>query len=213
MRIFRGSTVCASFRLSGLTFLLGLIGTASTLAAPFNVSSDQTLSEDTTASYDSISVSNGAVLTIGGGSGITVTGAVTVTGNSSIVFAGKNVDAQVDGEWQGEGSSLTAASVTVDAGSAIHADGQGYTSGKGPGRASTAVPIQPARATAGSERSLPGRSAAGLWIDARTRRSWLGVRGLWCRTYGGGAIRLIVSGHTDSQRTPFGRRDDCRYQS
>ena len=129
-----------SLRPWNLTILLAGLP-ACLIAAPLNVSSSTDLPEDTVATYDNIAVSGGATLTIGGGSAITVTGAVTVSGNSFIVFAGKNVDAKIDDEWQGVGSSLSAASVTVDAGSAIHADGQGYPSvplssfnmGTGPG--------------------------------------------------------------------------------
>ncbi|MEZ5278474.1 MAG: RHS repeat-associated core domain-containing protein [Opitutaceae bacterium] len=172
---------------------LALVGSTNTLAAPLNVTTDLDLPEDSAASYDSISVSNGAVLTIGGGSDITVTGAVTVTGNASIVFAGKNVDAQVGGEWLGEGSSLTAASVTVASGSTIHADGQGYLSGLGPGGpgvgANTTGASHGGRATGtasllkpvyGSMRQpLDLGSAAGVYAST---------------TAGGGAIRLVVSG-------------------
>ncbi len=83
----------------------------------------------------SLTVQNGALLTIGGGSTVTVSGGVVVTGNSSIVLQSSNNTAQVNGVWAGQGVTVNAGSVEVDAGSAINADGQGYLPGAGPGGA------------------------------------------------------------------------------
>ena len=164
--------------------------------APLNVSSDQTIPEDSTASYDSVSVSNGAVLTIGGGSGITVTGAVNVTGNSSIVFAGKNAGAQVGGEWVGEGSSLTAASVTVDSGSAIHADGQGYTTGLGPGGGGIVYNLGGPGGSYGGVGTTENPALQTMGYGSMLEPTDLGSAGspAGSTTLGGGAIRLEVSG-------------------
>ena len=61
--------------------LVGLAQVPGLVAAPLSVTSDTNLPEDTIGGYDSISVSSGATLTIGGGCEINVTGAVMVTGN------------------------------------------------------------------------------------------------------------------------------------
>jgi hypothetical protein len=86
-----------------------------------------------TYNVTSLTVENGAVLTIGGGSTLTATGAITVTASSSIVLQSINNAAQVNGTWQGVGVTLNAASVEVDSGSSINADGQGYVASAGPG--------------------------------------------------------------------------------
>ena len=88
---------------------------------------------------DSTNVTNAGRLTIGGGSALAVTNAVTATGNSTILLQGMNGSAQVNGQWQGQGVSLTVGNVQVDAGSSINADAQGYAGnncsgpGSGPG--------------------------------------------------------------------------------
>ncbi|MEO6924917.1 MAG: hypothetical protein ABI142_13910, partial [Bryocella sp.] len=87
----------------------------------------------TTATYNSITLQNGATMTIGGGSNITVAGALVVTANSTIVAQSLNNTAKVSGAWIGSGVTLNAGSVQVDAGSSINADGQGYVAQAGPG--------------------------------------------------------------------------------
>ena len=64
-----------------------------------------------------------------------MTAGVTVTGNSNLVLQGLNTTAQVSGAWQGAGVTINAASIQVDSGSTINADGQGYVAGAGPGGA------------------------------------------------------------------------------
>ena len=102
-----------------------------------------TFSPDTTATFGAITVSNGAPLTIGGNVSLTLTGALTITGNSTVYVQSKNNTGMVGGVWAGEGSTIQAASIQVDSGSSINADGQGYSGGlinpgKGPGGASGA---------------------------------------------------------------------------
>lgn len=126
-----------------------LIALSLLVRAPSKVTSDVELPEDTIASYDCISASSGAISTLGGGSSVAVSGAVSVTGNSFIVFAVKNVDALVNGEWVETGATLNAASVSVAPGSTIDADGRGYlVSGTGLG-------AEPSRPT-----SLPSTNGA-----------------------------------------------------
>ena len=104
-----------------------------------NITAQFFVSPGTTATYNSITVNNGGTLTIGGGSNVTVTNGVLVTGNSSIVLQSQNNAAEVSGQWQGVGVAINAATLEVDSGSSISADGQGYLGsgcngpGSGPG--------------------------------------------------------------------------------
>jgi len=86
-----------------------------------------------TYQLESLTVNSGVTLTIAGGSTVNVSGTVLVTGASTILLQGKNTTAQVAGQWQGTGVTINAGSITVDAGSKISADGQGYAAGAGPG--------------------------------------------------------------------------------
>jgi len=98
-----------------------------------DVYQDFTVPANSTVTYNSITIRNGAVMTIGGGSTVNVTAGILVTANSSIILQSINNSAQVNGTWQGTGVTLNAATVQVDPGSSINADGQGYTSLAGPG--------------------------------------------------------------------------------
>jgi hypothetical protein len=62
-----------------------------------------------------------------------VCGALTVETNASLICGGLNTGGQVSGQWAGVGVSIQAGNVTVAAGGAISADGQGYIVGQGPG--------------------------------------------------------------------------------
>jgi RHS repeat-associated protein len=89
-------------------------------------------------SYHGITTDNGATLTLGGGSEISVDGQITVTGASTLVCGSRNGTGRVAGEWRGEGVSIQAGGVTVETCAAISADGQGYqpvaaAPGNGPG--------------------------------------------------------------------------------
>lgn len=81
---------------------------------------------------------------LAGGSQLDSSGTILITGNSSFVVAGANVDAQVDSQWAGVGGTISAQDLTVDAGSTITADGEGYLggqsndAGRGPGAVTTA---------------------------------------------------------------------------
>ena len=98
-----------------------------------------TLPANVVSNFDSVTVANGGTLTIGGGATLNVANGIVVTGNSSIILEGVNNTAQVAGKWQGSGVTINAASVQVDLGSSISADGQGYAGsgcngpGAGPG--------------------------------------------------------------------------------
>ena len=61
-----------------------------------------TFGEDASIAYNAITLENGAVLTIGGGSTINVVNSMNITGNSTIILQGKDTTGQVDGQWVGE---------------------------------------------------------------------------------------------------------------
>jgi hypothetical protein len=102
-------------------------------SANLYVTTNLSLPADTAASYANLTVTDGALLTLGGGSNVAVSGTVLVTGNSTILVQSKNNTAQIDGLWQGAGGTIHAGTLQVDAGSQISADGQGYVTGQGPG--------------------------------------------------------------------------------
>ena len=147
----------------------------------------------TAGSYQlkSLTVQNGATLTVAGGSTLTVSGAVVVTGNSNIVLQGANTSAQVNGVWVGAGVTVNAASVEVDAGSSINADGQGYGAGVGPGTTTN---------WAGGSYGGVGGGSSGSTYGSYLAPTDLGSGGAMgcCNSgygnSGGGAIQFIVSG-------------------
>ena len=144
-----------------------------------------------TVTYNSITVNNGAVLTIGGGSTVTVTGGVLVTDNSSIIFESINNTAQVNGTWQGVGATLNAASVQVDSGSSINADGQGYVAVAGPGTG------QQGNSNGGSYGGIGAGQAASTIYGSASTPTDLGSGGGQYQAPGGpggGAVALLVSG-------------------
>ncbi len=93
-----------------------------------NISTDTNWPEDD-YSMDTLTVSNGATLSIDGGSTLSVTGTLHISENSKIVLKGKNTSGQVESQWQGTGVEINTANITIDTGSKIVADGQGYVGG------------------------------------------------------------------------------------
>ena len=194
-----GFTAFANTTASGGVFTGSSVGFAGTngTAAFFDTSAANTklilyqsflLPGNSTLTYGQIALQNGAVLTIGGGSTITVTGGITVTGNSTILLQATNTTAQVNGTWQGAGVTLNAGSLQVDAGSSINADGQGYISDAGPGATSGEGGSYGGAGGGGYATSLYG--AAAMPVDLGSG----GSRAQYVGSNGGGAIRLIVSG-------------------
>ena len=132
--------------------------------------------EDSPLHYRNVTLTHEALFEVGGGSTLTVDQTLTIVDNSTLVLGGKNTAAQVGGEWVGEGCTVVATDVTVDAGSAIRADGQGYALGAGPGMGASSA-------------SHGGRGDSGsgpIYGDAFAPVE-LGSDG------GGGAIRLDVA--------------------
>lgn len=120
----------ASTANGGVSGAVGTVAFIDTSALNGNLSVYQnfTIPSGSTLTYNQITVANGSLLTIGGGSSVTVTGALTVTGKSTVVLQSINSTVQLNGAWAGAGVAINAGSVQVDAGSTINADGQGYTS-------------------------------------------------------------------------------------
>jgi RHS repeat-associated protein len=145
-----------------------------------------------TYALNSLAVENGAVLTIGGGSTVLVTGAALVTQNSNVVLQSINTTAQVNGVWAGTGVTIHAGSFEVDAGSTINADGQGYAVHAGPG-AGTGSYIN----NGGSYGGVGGGQASTTTYGSATVPVDLGSGGDQYNGTGGaggGAIQLLVSG-------------------
>jgi RHS repeat-associated protein len=148
-----------------------------------------------TYSATGLTVKNGATLTIGGGSTVSVSGAILVTANSNVVLQSINTAAQVNGVWAGAGVSINAASVEVDKGSTINADGQGYVSGisaagVGPGGGSDSN-------HGGSYGGVGSNQAASTIYGSSIAPSDLGSGGFQYSGdggNGGGAIKLQVTG-------------------
>jgi RHS repeat-associated protein len=160
-----------------------------------------TLGSGTTLAANSVTVSGGGTFTVGGGSYVNISGALTVTGNSNVVLGSINNTPQPGGNWSGSGVTITAASVEIDGGSSINADGQGYVAGAGPGGAPnttaaggsygglggtdpfhTSIPPNPTYGSATAPLALGSGGGSGTTGNG-------GVGGS-----GGGAIELLVSG-------------------
>ncbi|HNQ90059.1 MAG TPA: Ig-like domain-containing protein, partial [Verrucomicrobiota bacterium] len=117
---------------------------------------------NTQLTYGAVTLDDAATWTIGGGSEVTVTGALSLTGSSTIFCGSINQQRMIEGQWRGTGVTLRAGSVAIAAGSAVNASGQGYLGGevgsigrdgRGPGGA-------PAHAGAGSGGSYGGVGGA-----------------------------------------------------
>ena len=136
---------------AGTVYILGAstgTGTELTVSDNMVIPGGQTLSYDTitvndkgslsfgagtTVTANNVNVSGGGALMVGGGSTVTVNNALLVTGNSNLVLQSANNTAMVAGAWKGTGVTVSAATIEVDAGSTINADGQGYVARGGTG--------------------------------------------------------------------------------
>ena len=176
---------------------VGTVGFFDTSAANTNLMVDQdlTIPAGSTVSYNSITVQPGAVLTIGGGSTLTVTNLLTVGG--TVIAQSVNNSTEVNGSWQGSGVIINAASVVVNMGGSINADGQGYVANAGPGGA-------PVGSSTGGSYGGPGgfgygSSSSPPLYGSTTAPTDLGSGGgsRCCGTVagaGGGALTFNVSG-------------------
>ena len=162
---------------------------------------------DSTA--DTLFVGNGSTLKVAGGSTLDVDGAIIVAGNSTILCQGADRSAQVGGVWAGEGMTIEADDMTVELGSAISANGQGYlgattqfSMGAGPGAGEQGHNVSGGSGGAGYG-GAGGTSQDGFvggpTYGSATQPTDLGSGGSSDETndwggHGGGAIRLVVDG-------------------
>ena len=151
---------------------------------------DFALDQDSSLTFGAVTVSDGGILTIGGGSLIRIQGDLSVSGSSKVIPEGKYTNGLVGGQWAGVGVTIYAANVTIEAGSQINATGQGYTTSNGPGGTA-------AWFTGGSYGGRgSGSGPFGPTYGSETRPVDLGsagsaVYGGWSK--GGGAIRLNLN--------------------
>ena len=90
-----------------------------------------TIPAGSSLTYNSVTVQNGALVTIGGGSFVTVTNGLTV--NGTVVGQSANNTAQVNGVWAGSGVSIRTGSITVNGTGSLNAGEQGYVANAAPG--------------------------------------------------------------------------------
>ncbi len=167
------------------------------------VNRNMVLSADETYRFADITVRNGAILTIGGGTTVTAAGTIHLLENSQIVVEALYTGAQVDDEWVGEGVTIHAENVIVEAGSVITADAQGYLGG------SNSAGVGPGSSDGGNAgATYAGTGGDGQWGDPNTDSygdalaptdlgsGGSGYDGLGGGTggAGGGALQLDVSG-------------------
>ncbi|MBB5058091.1 hypothetical protein HDF16_002797 [Granulicella aggregans] len=175
---------------------VGTVGFFDTSATNSNLMVDQdlTIPAGTTVAYNSITVQPNAVLTIGGGSTVTVAGSLTVSG--TVVAQSINNTALVNGTWQGSGVTLNVAEVVVNANGSINADGQGYVPSAGPGGA--AVGTSAGGSYGGAGGTGDGSASAATYGSASLPVDLGSGGGLRCCSTsagaGGGALFFNVSG-------------------
>ena len=149
-------------------------------AGNLTISQSMTISANTPLSFSGITINNGATLTLGGNSPITLTDTLTVTGNSVLIF-------QPSGD---SGATITTANVQVDAGSHISADGQGYADSSGPGAGTQDY-------RGGSYGGVGGDSSSGITYGNPFQPVSLGSGGHCLYNCaggaGGGAIKMVIS--------------------
>jgi hypothetical protein len=97
------------------------------------ISQNLDFADDSTPRFTAVTVDNGATLTLGGGSLLTVDEDFVVTENSLVIARAENSAERVNGEWRGTGVKIQVKNARIDAGSTISADAQGYSAEKGPG--------------------------------------------------------------------------------
>ncbi|PWU11637.1 MAG: hypothetical protein C5B50_23020 [Verrucomicrobia bacterium] len=152
-----------------------------------------------------LAMQGGGKLTLGGAGTLQVDGALTVLSNATLICQGANIGAPVSNQWVGIGVDIVAASVTVAAGGAISADGQGYAGGTAAGPASGNGPgggtARHCGNSGGGGFGAYGGQGGGSPYGSPTAPTDLGSGGGGqdCGSSGpggngGGAIRLIVAG-------------------
>lgn len=134
---------------------------------------------------------------------------LTVTGGATLTLQSTNNVSQVGGQWAGQGVTINVANVTVDSGSVISADGQGYvgvtcgTPGAGPGGGPNNCNNNGNGGSYGGKGSGPNTASVATYGSSLTPTDLgSGGSGGWSTWpngpgqggNGGGAIRLNISG-------------------
>ena len=157
--------------------------------------------------FNSLQVTTAGTVTIAGGATLNITASLHVAGNSAVVCQGTNTVDKIADQWAGAGVRINAGNVTVEAGSRISADAQGYVggdvasigaSGRGPGGAGADV----GRGGGGGYGGTGGTAFGGGAYGSATEPADLGSGGGDNADdnpggrggNGGGAIRLVVTG-------------------
>ena len=83
--------------------------------------------------FHGVAVINHGRLFVAGGTALTAATDLLLKGGSQVICQGMNGGNLVDGQWLGTGVQIYAAQVAVETGSRISADGEGYSTGMGPG--------------------------------------------------------------------------------
>jgi hypothetical protein len=160
-------------------------------------------SQNSTLSFNNITIENSASVIMDGGSTLNAAATLTVTGTSSLVVGSKNNTVQISGQWQGAGGTINAANVQVDSGSVIGADGQGYVGNNcsGPGAGPGGGPLNcNNNGNGGSYGGQGGGPNPGTTYGLASAPSALGSGGSGGYGIGapggagGGAVSLVVSG-------------------
>ncbi|MFP4281114.1 MAG: RHS repeat-associated core domain-containing protein [Opitutales bacterium] len=154
------------------------------------------------ATYDAVTILDTGVLELGEGMTLTVNGPIHVQDGGQIVALGHNNVDKIDEAWIGEGATIVAETITVDAGGAIHADGQGYFGpsdvgyvyGRGPGGFSENGNHGTDNYAASHGGVAQGNDPEPAYGSMREPLE-LGSASLsyYANTFGGGALRLIVA--------------------
>ena len=150
-----------------------------------------TLTANGDHAFLSMAVLDTGTLSLSGGSTLTVSTALTVQNNSVVLCQGANTTGQVSNQWAGVGVTIKAASVVVEAGSMVSADGLGYAAGQGPGAG-----VRYGWAAGGGHGGMGGtfNGGGGVSYGSLKQPTELGSGGADSGNPGGGAIELIVAG-------------------
>jgi hypothetical protein len=154
---------------------------------------------DASVSFGAVMVDDGATLALGGGATLTVENDLIVRGGSTLIVESKNANGQVKGRWEGAGVTINAGNVSVEAGSAISANGQGYAGGQGPGAGGSGEDRHPGggggyggMGGAGGDSFYPGGATYGRAFAPVDLGSGGGLGGS-VPGAGGGAVTLNVA--------------------
>lgn len=137
----------------------------------------------TTMAFESLTLSEGSVLDLGGGANLVIDASLILESKAVIHAQGTNQEVPVDGEWLGRGVTIRAGAMTVSEGARVTADGEGYVERAGPGSSANHPGTHGGR----------GRSNPTLPYGLAEQPVELGSGGHYT-TRGGGAIRLVVEG-------------------